>query len=50
MVIQLIAWVVMAYLGFKGSSIYSPVLFVEGMILANIAIMNMSKGRSISHL
>jgi hypothetical protein len=40
----------MAYAGFYGRSIYSPILFVEGMILVNYALLNRIKHKSIAHL
>lgn len=50
MAVQLILGVIMAYAGFYGHSPYSGALFVEGMILANHAILLWGKKRSLNRL
>ena len=50
MIIQLILGALLTYTGFYGKSQFSPVLFVEGLILINLAIANRHKGKGLSHL
>jgi hypothetical protein len=50
MIFQLILGAFMAYAGFYGKGQFSPILFVEGMILVNFALLNRLKHKSISHL
>ncbi len=48
--IQLLLGIAMAYAGLNGHSSFSPVLFVEGMILANHALLGKFKSKSLNHL
>jgi len=51
MIFKLILGAIMIVLGINGRSFYSPVLFVEGMIIFNSGIFSFRKnGRSIEHL
>jgi len=49
MIFQVIFGAVMTVGGFYGHSIFSPVLFVEGLILLNIAIFS-KKNKGLNHL
>jgi len=48
-VFQLIVGAVLVYIGFYGHNAYSPVLFVEGMILLNLALFIMFAGGRRRH-
>ncbi len=50
MIIQLIAGCILATIGFYGHSNYSGVLFVEGMIITNMALFKGFRGKSLEHL
>jgi hypothetical protein len=50
MIIQIILGAILTYAGFYGGNKYSPVLFVEGLILINLAIANRHKAKGLSHL
>lgn len=50
MIIQLVIGIVLAYMGFYGHAQLSPALFVEGMIIANHAVLTRLKHRSLEHL
>jgi len=43
-IFQLIVGLFFTYTGFYGHSLYSPVLFVEGMILSNLSLFMMFAG------
>jgi hypothetical protein len=50
MILQIILGAIMSYAGFYGHSPYSPILFVEGMIILNSGLLKTFGRRSISHL
>lgn len=51
MIFQIIVGLILTYIGFYNSDDrYAPVLFVEGLILINLAIFNYRSRRSITHL
>ena len=47
---QIIVGVIMVAIAYKSEPRFAPVLFVEGMILINLAIGKFSKRKSIAHL
>lgn len=50
MIVQIILGAILTYAGFYGGSKYSPLLFVEGIILINLAVANRHRVKNLSHL
>lgn len=50
MVFQLILGIMLAYSGFYNRSAYSSILFVEGIVLINLAVSKFFTKKSISRL
>lgn len=49
MILQIVLGGIAAYAGFYGHSQFSPVLFVEGMILLNNGLLQIGKHKSLMY-